>query len=72
MVKNYLLMMGAALAAFFMAFFKIFKLGREKERDRQSQADLKAAQIRLEVDHEIDQMDDNSVRSNLLKWVRDK
>ncbi|WP_039761226.1 hypothetical protein [Bartonella queenslandensis] len=63
---------GAALAAFFMALLKVFKLGRDKERNKQLHADLKAAQTRLEVDHEIDQSDDHSVRFSLSKWVRGK
>ncbi|WP_455475696.1 hypothetical protein [Bartonella sp. B17] len=71
MKKNLLLIM-AALAAFFMALAKAFYLGKNAEQQKQIKKALKAATTRLEVENEINKKSDTDVRVELSHWVRDK
>ncbi|AGF74863.1 hypothetical protein BAnh1_09930 [Bartonella australis AUST/NH1] len=71
-MKKYLIIIGAAISAFLAVLLKVFNLGRNEERSKQKQDDLKAAETRVEVDHEVDQSGDDSVRSRLSKWVHDE
>ncbi|WP_375683562.1 hypothetical protein [Bartonella sp. AP281QHHD] len=71
-MKRNLLLIGAALAAFFMALAKAFTLGKQAEQQKQTEKTLKAATTRLEVENEVNQKSDTDVRTALSRWLRDK
>ncbi|WP_375620605.1 hypothetical protein [Bartonella sp. TS25HLJMH] len=71
-LKKYSLMFTAALAVFFMALAKAFHLGKQSERQKQTENALKTATMRLEVENEVNQKSDAGVRSELSRWVRGK
>ncbi|WP_375630023.1 MULTISPECIES: hypothetical protein [unclassified Bartonella] len=71
-MKRNLLLIGAALAAFFMALAKAFTLGKKAEQQKQTEKTLKAATTRLEVENEVNQKSDTDVRTALSRWLRDK
>ncbi|WP_375613939.1 hypothetical protein [Bartonella sp. AP153HLJHH] len=69
-LKKYSLMFTAALAVFFMALAKAFQLGKQSERQKQTENALKTATTRLEVENEVNRKSDAGVRSELSRWVR--
>ncbi|WP_375696732.1 hypothetical protein [Bartonella sp. AC70YNML] len=71
-MKRNLLLIGAALAAFFMALAIAFTLGKKAEQQKQTEKTLKAATTRLEVESEVNQKSDADVRAALSDWLRDK
>ncbi|WP_375615884.1 MULTISPECIES: hypothetical protein [unclassified Bartonella] len=71
-MKKNLMITGAALTAFFIAFAKIFTLGKKIEQQKQTEKTLKAATTRLEMENEINQKSDADVRAALSHWLRDK
>ncbi|EJF85539.1 hypothetical protein [Bartonella rattimassiliensis] len=71
-MKRNLLLIGAALAAFFMALAKAFTLGKKAERQKQTEKNLKAATTRLEMENEVNKKSDTDVRAALSRWLRDK
>ncbi|MCZ2203985.1 hypothetical protein [Bartonella sp. A05] len=70
--KQYLIVVFAALAAFFMTLTKIFYLGKKTEQQKQTDNALKAAITRLEVDNDINKKSDADVRTELSSWLRNK
>ncbi|WP_317993807.1 hypothetical protein [Bartonella gliris] len=71
-IKKNLMMIGMALAAFFIALARAFTLGKKAERQKQTEKALKSATTRLEVENEINKKSDTDVRADLSRWVRDK
>ncbi|WP_273791683.1 MULTISPECIES: hypothetical protein [unclassified Bartonella] len=71
-MKRNLMVIGAALAAFFMALAKAFTLGKKAEQQKQTEKTLEAATTRLEVENEINQKSDADVRAALSDWLHDK
>ncbi|WP_375673964.1 hypothetical protein [Bartonella sp. AA18HLJMS] len=71
-MKRNLLLIGAALAAFFMILARAFTLGKKAEQQKQTEKALKAATTRLEVESEVNQKSDADVRTTLSDWLRDK
>ncbi|MET3589863.1 putative membrane protein affecting hemolysin expression [Bartonella silvatica] len=69
-IKRNLILIGAALAAFFMALAKAFTLGKQVAQKKQTEEALKAAITRLEVENEINQKSDADVRAALSDWLR--
>ncbi len=55
-----------------MALAKAFHLGKQSERQKQTENALKTATTRLEVENEVNQKSDAGVRSELSRWVRGK
>ncbi|WP_455474748.1 hypothetical protein [Bartonella sp. B30(2025)] len=71
-IKKNLILIVAALAAFFMAIAKAFYFGKNSEQQKQTKKALEAATIRLEVENEINKKSDADVRVELSRWVRDE
>ncbi|WP_455474982.1 hypothetical protein [Bartonella sp. B30(2025)] len=71
-IKKNLILIVAALAAFFMAIAKAFYFGKNSEQQKQTKKALEAATIRLEVENEINKKSDVDVRAELSRWVRDE
>ncbi|WP_455474930.1 hypothetical protein [Bartonella sp. B30(2025)] len=71
-IKKNLILIVAALAAFFMAIAKAFYFGKNSEQQKQTKKALEAATIRLEVENEINKKSDADVRAELSRWVRDE
>ncbi|ALE03522.1 hypothetical protein [Bartonella ancashensis] len=69
-LKEYFLVILAALAAFFMAFMKAFYTGKETEQHKQTEHALKMAVTRIEVENEINRKSDADVRAELSQWLR--
>ncbi|WP_375635932.1 MULTISPECIES: hypothetical protein [unclassified Bartonella] len=57
---------------FTAALAKAFHLGKQSERQKQTENALKTATTRLEVENEVNQKSDAGVRSELSRWVRGK
>lgn len=55
-----------------MALAKAFHLGKQSERQKQTENALKTATTRLEVENEVNQKSDAGVRTELSRWVRGK
>ncbi|EJF80005.1 Uncharacterised protein [Candidatus Bartonella washoeensis] len=71
-IKKNLMMIGMALAAFFMILARAFTLGKKVEQQKQTEKALQSATTRLEVENEINKKSDADVRAELSEWVRDK
>ncbi|WP_375651996.1 hypothetical protein [Bartonella sp. LB28NMGDW] len=57
---------------FIAALAKALYLGKQSERQKQTENALKTATTRLEVENEVNQKSDAGVRSELSRWVRGK
>ncbi|WP_455475327.1 hypothetical protein [Bartonella sp. B17] len=71
-IKKNLILMMAALVAFFIVIAKAFYLGKKFEQQKQTKKALEAATTRLRVENEINKKSDADVRADLSDWVRDK
>nr|WP_275064971.1 MULTISPECIES: hypothetical protein [unclassified Bartonella] len=71
-MKRNLSVLLTAIAVFFIALAKAFHVGKKSERHKQTETALKRATTRLEVENEVNQKSDSSVRAALSRWVRSK
>ncbi|WP_455466902.1 hypothetical protein [Bartonella sp. B39] len=71
-MKRNLMLISAALAAFFIALAKAFTLGKKSEQQKEAEQALKAETTRLEIENEINQKSDADVRTELSDWLRDQ
>ncbi len=62
--------MMAAIAAFFIALVRVFRLVKKTEQQKQTETLIKRAITRLEIENEVNKQSDGGVRSDLSQWVR--
>ncbi|ATO56910.1 hypothetical protein [Bartonella sp. 1-1C] len=68
--KKYGVVVMAAIAAFFIALVRAFRLGKKTEQQKQTETLVKRAITRLEIENEVNKQSDGDVRSDLSQWVR--
>lgn len=60
----------AALAAFFIAVFKAFSVGKAAEKLEQNKASLGAYKTREHIDDDVAKMDETCARDELSRWMQ--
>lgn len=64
------ILIAAAMAAFFYAVARAFSSGKATEKAKQDKAALEASRNREQVDDDISKMDERRTRSELSRWMR--
>ncbi|ATO57109.1 hypothetical protein [Bartonella sp. 1-1C] len=70
--KKYGVVVMAAIAAFFIALVRAFRLGKKTEQQKQTETIVKRAITRLEIENEVNKKSDADVRAALSDWLHDK
>ncbi|WP_375673197.1 hypothetical protein [Bartonella sp. TS82HLJMH] len=59
-------------SSFLIALVKVFFLGKQVEKQKQTKEAFKIATTRLEVENEINKKNDADERTKLSNWLRDE